>query len=94
MQATATGPKSCQAALAAGDLIVIGGQAGLTEGADVIPTTWGQNGPEKLPVAADTSAGKTVYRCEKCGMTFSAEDAKRNNYVDPMDGGKLVPVKP
>jgi tRNA(Ile2) C34 agmatinyltransferase TiaS len=45
-----------------------------------------------LPTAATANIGKTIYRCEKCGMTYSAADAKRLGYIDPMDGGKLVPV--
>jgi hypothetical protein len=33
------------------------------------------------------------YECPKCHMRYSAADAKKNHYIDPMDGGKLVPVK-
>jgi hypothetical protein len=38
------------------------------------------------PVAA------TKYECVKCHMQYSAADAKKANFVDPMDGGKLVPL--
>lgn len=79
-------------ALAAGTQVVARGQAGLTDGAQVAATAWGADGPRSLPTAASASSGQTVYRCEKCGMTYSAADAKKHNYVDPMDGGKLVPV--
>lgn len=81
-------------ALSLGTRVVTHGQAGLTEGARVVATAWGADGPKSLPTAAGANAGQTVYRCEKCGMTFSAEDAKKNNFIDPMDGGRLFPVKP
>ncbi len=79
-------------ALSAGTQVVTHGQAGLTEGVAIIAADWGQSGPKTLPKAAATQSGQTLYRCEKCGMTYSAADAKKNNYIDPMDGGKLVPV--
>lgn len=78
----------------AGSRVVTHGQAGLTDGTPVVATAWGADGPDSLPSAVAASQGQTLYRCEKCGMTFSAADAKKNNYVDPMDGGKLVPVTP
>ena len=81
-------------ALAAGTQVVSHGQVGLTDGAQVAATAWGANGPRSLPTAASASQGQTLYKCEKCGMTYSAADAKKHNYVDPMDGGKLVPVSP
>lgn len=34
----------------------------------------------------------TAYQCAKCHMTFTAAQAKKDRYKDPMDGGKLVPV--
>jgi len=81
-------------ALSAGTQVVTHGQAGLTDGTPVVAAAWGADGPKTLPTAAAATDGQTVYRCEKCGMTFSEEDAKRHNFVDPMDGGKLVPVPP
>jgi len=81
-------------ALSAGLQVVTRGQAGLTDGVPVAATTWGANGPKTLPTATTAQAGATLYRCEKCGMTYSAADAKKHNYIDPMDGGKLVPVPP
>jgi hypothetical protein len=81
-------------ALSAGTPVVTRGQAGLTDGSSVVATAWGLNGPQTLPTAAAATSGQTVYRCEKCGMTYSAADAKKNNFIDPMDGGKLVPVAP
>ena len=78
--------------LSAGTQVVTHGQAGLTEGAQVISTAWGADGPTALPTAASASHGQAVYRCEKCGMTYSAADAKRNHFIDPMDGGRLVAV--
>ncbi|MGO8671461.1 MAG: efflux RND transporter periplasmic adaptor subunit [Capsulimonadaceae bacterium] len=75
--------------LGRGDKVVVRGLAGLSEGERVVATDWGPNGPISLPVAV---AGPTLYRCEKCGMTYSEADARKNHFVDPMDGGKLVPV--
>jgi multidrug efflux pump subunit AcrA (membrane-fusion protein) len=79
--------------LKAGDRAVTHGQAGLSDGARVIAAAWGSNGPIALPTAAEADAGLTVYRCEKCGMTFSAADAARDHYIDPMDGGRLMPAR-
>jgi multidrug efflux pump subunit AcrA (membrane-fusion protein) len=79
--------------LSPGDLVVVRGQAGLSDGAAVVATAWGPDGPEKLPTAAQALKDVTRYRCEVCGMTYSAEDAKRNRFIDPMDGGKLIPVR-
>ena len=81
-------------ALSAGERVVAHGQAGLEEGGRLVATAWGANGPQTLPTAAAAMGGQTLYRCGKCGMTFSEKDAKRHNFIDPMDGGKLVPVKP
>ncbi len=76
-----------------GSRVVTHGQAGLVEGGALLATAWGANGPQTLPMASPSSQGKT-YRCEKCGMTYSAADAQRNHFIDPMDGGKLVPIPP
>jgi len=81
-------------ALSTGMQVVAHGQAGLIDGARVIATAWGADGPQTLPTAAAAMGSRTVYRCGKCGMTFSEEDAKRHNFTDPMDGGRLLPVKP
>jgi len=75
-----------------GAKVVAQGTAGLTEGARLVETPWGVDGPTKLPRAAVADAGQKLYRCEKCGMTYSEADAIKNHFVDPMDGGKLVPV--
>jgi len=80
--------------LSKGARVVSHGQAGLTEGARVVAIAWGTDGPKSLPTAAEANAGQTLYRCEKCGMTFSEADAKKHNFIDPMEGGRLVPVKP
>jgi multidrug efflux pump subunit AcrA (membrane-fusion protein) len=80
--------------IAPGDRVVVHGMAGLVEGASVVNVGWGPNGPESFPSAAAANSGRVVYRCDKCGMTFSAADAKRDHYIDPMDGGKLVAVVP
>ncbi|BDI31046.1 hypothetical protein CCAX7_30970 [Capsulimonas corticalis] len=79
--------------LTATDQVIAQGMAGLTEGARIVVTEWGTNGPKSLPDAASANAGLTVYRCDKCGMTYSEADAKKNNFIDPMDGGHLTPVK-
>jgi len=76
-----------------GDQIVRHGQAGLIEDAKVTAAAWGPDGPKKLPTAAQVPGGETQYRCEVCGLTFSASDAKKYGYHDPMEGGKLVPVR-
>jgi len=76
-----------------GDQVVTRGQAGLTEGARLVPTAWGPDGPKSLPTAAAAGHGRKVFRCEKCGMTYSEADARRNHFIDPMDGGKLNPVE-
>ncbi len=73
--------------------VVTRGQAGLVEGGALAATAWGADGPQTLPTAASAPQGKTLYRCDKCGMTYSEADAKHNHYRDPMDGGRLVPVK-
>jgi DNA-directed RNA polymerase subunit RPC12/RpoP len=44
------------------------------------------------PAQTATKAAEK-YRCEKCGMEYSADDAKKNDYKCTMDGGKLVPEK-
>lgn len=80
--------------ISAGSRVVTRGQAGLVEGGALVATAWGEDGPRSLPTAASATQGKAVYRCEKCGMTYSEADAKRNHFVDPMDGGRLVPVAP
>ena len=73
--------------------VVTHGQAGLVEGGALVATAWGADGPKTLPTASTASQGRALYRCEKCGMTYSEADARRNNYVDPMDGGRLAAVK-
>ncbi len=47
--------------------------------------------PHKAPVKK--AAAATMYECQKCHMKVSAAVAKKDHYTDPMDGGKLVPVK-
>jgi len=51
--------------------------------------------PHASFAAAKTAvkAAPTKYECVKCHMIYSAADAKKNHMKDPMDGGKLVPVK-
>ncbi len=47
------------------------------------------------PVKSTPKAAKTavMYECQKCHMKVSAAVAKKDNYKDPMDGGKLISVK-
>jgi multidrug efflux pump subunit AcrA (membrane-fusion protein) len=78
--------------LAPGSKVVAHGQEELTPGAQVTPVRWSASGPIDLPTNAQAEPDQRLYRCEKCGMTFSAADAKKDNFVDPMDGGKLVPI--
>ncbi len=47
-----------------------------------------------LAAAAPTRVAAAAYQCQKCKMTFSAVDAKKNGYKCTMEGGKLVAVKP
>ena len=43
--------------------------------------------------APKKTAAATWYVCAKCHMKYSAAEAKKDHYIDPMDGGKLVPMK-
>lgn len=52
------------------------------------PTILAHKAPVKKAAAA------TMYECQKCHMKVNAAVAKKDGYKDPMDGGKLVPVKP
>ncbi|HEY3333548.1 MAG TPA: efflux RND transporter periplasmic adaptor subunit [Capsulimonadaceae bacterium] len=72
-----------------GDRVVKLGMAGLTEGAQLVQTAWNSSGPV---VTAKPAATGTRYKCDKCGMIYSAADAKKYNFKDPMDGGNLVAV--
>jgi len=48
-----------------------------------------------MSVSAAKSKPKTpakAYECSTCHMKFTAAQAKKDHYKDPMDGGKLVPV--
>jgi hypothetical protein len=47
---------------------------------------------KKAPIAMKKAVAATQYECTACHMRYSAADAKKYNYKDPMDGGKLVPV--
>jgi hypothetical protein len=40
-----------------------------------------------------TITAPTAYTCSVCQMIFTAAQAKKDHYKDPMDGGKLLPVK-
>ncbi len=46
----------------------------------------------KAAPASKKAAAMTTYQCSKCHMTYTAEQAKKDHYKDPMDGGTLVPV--
>ncbi len=43
--------------------------------------------------APKKTAAAAWYVCAKCHMKYSAAEAKKDHYIDPMDGGKLVAVK-
>jgi hypothetical protein len=51
--------------------------------------------PSKSSVAKAAPAAMVAvrYKASGCGMIYSAADAKKYNYVCPMDHSKLVPVK-
>ena len=49
-----------------------------------------------LAAPAHKAAAKkapAMYECQKCHMKYTAAQAKKDHYKDPMDGGKLVPMK-
>jgi hypothetical protein len=59
----------------------------------ILPMAAGaKTAPKAKPAPARAAAHATLYRCSKCGMTYSAAQARAYHYQDPMDGGKLVPV--
>lgn len=78
--------------LSAGMQVIMHGQAGLSPGTRVAASRWGANGPKSLPTAAAIDQSETRYKCTICGLIYSAADAKKDNYVCPMDHGKLVPM--
>ena len=39
-----------------------------------------------------SKSATTMYQCQKCHMKVSAATAKKDQYKDPMDGGKLMPM--
>lgn len=49
--------------------------------------------PLAVQAAPPKKAAAPVRYKAKCGMTYSAADAKKNHYICPMDKSKLVPVK-
>jgi multidrug efflux pump subunit AcrA (membrane-fusion protein) len=51
-----------------------------------------EGGTSTVWVARAEEGAATRYQCEKCRMYFSAADAKKDGYHDPMDGGRLLPV--
>lgn len=44
--------------------------------------------------SAKKAVAATTYQCSKCHMTYTAAQARKNHYKDPMDGGTLVPIAP
>ncbi len=53
--------------------------------ANAAPTHHAMKAPAKMAA--------TMYQCQKCHMKVSAATAKKDHYKDPMDGGKLLPMK-
>ncbi len=51
-------------------------------------------GPPHKATHAKKVAVATTYQCSKCHMTYTAAEAKKDHYKDPMDSGKLVAVTP
>lgn len=47
--------------------------------------------PMSVSAAKPKPAAK-AYECSICHMKFTAAQAKKDHYKDPMDGGKLVPA--
>ncbi|HEY3333547.1 MAG TPA: hypothetical protein VGK19_26175 [Capsulimonadaceae bacterium] len=52
--------------------------------------------PAKAAKAVKTvkPVAPTTYECQLCHMQYSAVDAKKYKFIDPMDAGKLLPMKP
>ncbi len=50
--------------------------------------------PEHRTPSAKKTVAATTYQCSKCHMTYTAAQAQKNHYKDPMDGGRLVPITP
>lgn len=48
--------------------------------------------PAKVKTAPRAAKTAVMYECSKCHMKYTASQAKKDHYKDPMDGGKLVPV--
>ncbi len=49
--------------------------------------------PAHHATKAHAKMAAAMYQCRKCHMKVSAATAKKDHYKDPMDGGKLTPVK-
>ncbi len=49
--------------------------------------------PTHHMMKSHTKMAATTYQCQKCHMKVSAVTAKKDHYKDPMDGGKLIPMK-
>jgi DNA-directed RNA polymerase subunit RPC12/RpoP len=45
-------------------------------------------------VSVAASAATMIYQCVKCHMKYTAAQAKKDHYKCPMDGGKLILIKP
>ncbi len=48
--------------------------------------------PTHKAAAPKKPSAATAYQCSTCQMSYTAAQAKKNHYKDPMDGGRLVPV--
>ena len=59
----------------------------------LLPTTAALAAPAKMTHRPARTTTATLYECSKCHMKVSAAVAKKDHYKDPMDGGKLVPIK-
>lgn len=64
----------------------------LAGAACVLPFQDAQAAPLKKQ-AKTLAAGPTQYLA-KCGMVYSAADAKKDHYICPMDGKKMTAIKP
>jgi hypothetical protein len=69
--------------------VIVRGQESLRTGDGLVEAHWLPDGDVELPAAA-RAAQAPRYRCPACGMTFSAAEAARNGFNDPMDGARLV----
>lgn len=61
--------------------------------ATVIPAAFAAPQHKGQTLKHKAQAAATAYACQKCHMRFTAAQAKKDHYKDPMDGGTLLPMR-